>query len=58
MRKFFYYRQDGMFWFRVFGYGLHIKDTTRHALLFSERYGHTKKLLIGKWCIKVLVPYD
>lgn len=43
----------GMGWFRVFGYGLHWKDTRRHPMLFSERvlgYGWRR----GPWIIKIL----
>jgi hypothetical protein len=29
----------GLFWFRIFGRGLHIKDPRRHPPLFSERNG-------------------
>jgi hypothetical protein len=51
-----YYCNDGFLWFRVFGYGLKIKDVTKHGLIFSERIGKTKKLIIGKWCIGILKP--
>jgi len=38
----------GLFWFRVFGKGLHIRDTSRHRLLFSEREGHRAMWTIRK----------
>jgi hypothetical protein len=41
----------GQGWFRVFGVGLHWKDTTRHELNFAERHGHTVQLLIKTWRI-------
>lgn len=31
------YRELGLWWFRVLGYGVRWKDTRRHRLLFSER---------------------
>lgn len=30
------------FWFRIFGYGLHVKVAKGHRPLFSERYGYVK----------------
>lgn len=51
------YATKGLLWFRVFdGYGLHIKDITRHPLIFSERMGITRRVSIGKWSIKLLKP--
>ncbi len=48
-----YCKKDGLFWIRFFGYGVHIKDTSKHALLFSEReLGHGSQL--GKYRIKFL----
>ncbi len=44
----------GVYWFRIFGRGLHIKDTARHSLMFSERYGRTKRVQIGPWSIRLL----
>ena len=49
-----YHRGPGIFWFRIFGYGITFKDTTKYALLFSERYGYTKSLRLGKWYIRIL----
>lgn len=34
-----WYREPGLGWVRVFGRGVHIRDTARHPLLFSEREG-------------------
>jgi len=54
---FYLYSKDGFIWFRFFGgYGLKIKDTTRHPLLFSERLGINDPLRIGKWAIGILNP--
>jgi hypothetical protein len=43
------YLDNGYGWFRVFGVGIKWKDTTRHKLMFSERYGYSKGLYICKW---------
>jgi hypothetical protein len=43
-----------MGWVRLLGRGVAWKDTTRHALLFSERYGHTRTLRVGRWSFKWL----
>jgi hypothetical protein len=48
------YRGHGLWWFRIFGYGLHWKDTRIHPLIFSERNGLTKTLQIGHWSFKWL----
>jgi hypothetical protein len=40
-------------WFRIFGIGLHWKHKKR-GLLFSERYGYSRYLQIGKWIIRYL----
>lgn len=48
----------GVWWFRFgnWGPGLHIKDTTKAPILFSERSGLRKILRIGKWSIRYLKP--
>jgi hypothetical protein len=43
--------RPGFGWFRVFGFGVTWKDATRHELLFSERYGYTRRLHVGRWRI-------
>ena len=48
--------RPGMGWFRIFGIGVSWKDTTRHELIFSERYGHTRPLRVGAWRIGWLAP--
>ena len=53
-RHFVYCKSDGALWFRLFGVGLNIQDRTKHDPLFSERYGHTKVLRLGKWAIRFL----
>ena len=49
-----FYSVDGLGWFRIFGIGLHWKDTTRHMMYYSERNGLFRSLRIGKWRIKIL----
>jgi hypothetical protein len=57
------YKTKGLWWFRIFGYGLCCKDITIYPLLFSERTGRRKFLRIGRWIIKWLkndgiMPYS
>jgi hypothetical protein len=56
MRAVQWYSARGVFWFRVFGWGLHIKDTAIHPLVFSERVGTRRKLMIGALAIGLLPP--
>lgn len=44
-----FYKEKGLFWIRLFGIGFSCKDTSIHKLLFSERNGHRKGLMIGKF---------
>lgn len=53
-RLFTYYSYNGIIWFRIFGVGLHFKDTSRNSLIFSERNGYKKALKIGNWRISFL----
>jgi hypothetical protein len=54
MSVFSFYKIDGLLWFRIFGYGLHFKDITKHKLMFSERISKRKRLMIGFYLIKIL----
>lgn len=47
-------RSDGIYWFRIHGIGISIKDVNKHSLLFSERNGYTKTLRIKNYSIKLL----
>lgn len=49
-----WYRCPGLFWFRIFGWGLVIKDPARHPPLFSERNGFVRTYRILGWSVKVL----
>lgn len=51
---FTYYSHQGAGWFRLFGREISWKDMNRHSLMFSERYGYTKYLKVGKYAIKKL----
>ena len=51
-----YYYEKGLFWFRIFGYGLHLKDTNKHPMMFSERNRLTKYWKVGSWIVRVLTP--
>jgi hypothetical protein len=51
---FAFYLIDGLGWFRVFGFGLHWKDISKHRMSFSERNGYKKALKIGSWRISLL----
>lgn len=44
-----FHRAPGLFWFRVFGKGIHVRDTDRHPLRFSERNGYRQM-----WTFRVL----
>ena len=39
------------YWFRVFGYGVSIRNTKSFRLLFSERNGLVKYFKVGNWVI-------
>ena len=49
-----FYWGEGIFWFRIFGRGLHFKNTRKCKLYFSERNGYTKRLQIGRLSIRCL----
>lgn len=50
-------RGPGIGFFRLLGFGLYWKDTSRHRLYFSERNGHQKAIIVGKWRIRLLTPW-
>ena len=41
-------------WFRVFGYGLSIRDRRKYRPLFSERYGYRRIWYIGWLSVEAL----
>lgn len=49
------YNYGGIFWFRIFGkYGIHIKNTDKIPMLFSERNKLGNQIHISKYIIKFL----
>ena len=44
---FCHYKTIGLYWFRVFGYGMLIKNIDLHLLLFSQRTGKKGLVLCG-----------
>ena len=49
-----YNRQE--FWFRIWGFGLEIRDVYQSPLLFSERHGHVNFILVRHRIIRMLWP--
>ena len=49
------YSVKGLAWFRVFGWGLFVKDTRSHPLLFSQRNG-LKGREVGNYYLEILKP--
>lgn len=45
---------DGKGWMRLFGTGIYWKDTRKHDLVFSERYGNKRFIRIGNYLIGML----
>jgi hypothetical protein len=55
--KWFYcFKYRGGFWFRLFGYGINIKNIRVNGLLFSQRNGKSG-YVIGNYYIEFLKPY-
>lgn len=50
------YSIKGMWWFRIYGYGICWRNTQKHGLLFSERNGFKKVLNIRNWVFEWLKP--
>lgn len=46
----------GLVWFRIFGFGLLIKNLRKEEMLFSERNGHQSYMVIFHRLIRPLVP--
>lgn len=56
MKIFSCFNTKGIFWFRLLGYGLVIKDIRIYPLLFSERNKYIHYLKIKNILIKSLYP--
>lgn len=50
------HRSDGLVWVRLFGFGVHMKDTTKWPLLFGERNRLRFGVAVGKYYIGFLEP--
>lgn len=46
--------RDGIGFVRAFGWGLHVKDTRRHRLLWSDRERVFRQLRVGPWLLTPL----
>jgi len=55
LKIFSFYKDDGAFWFRIFGCGIAGKNILKHKLSFSERNGYKKYIMIGNWSFTWLV---
>lgn len=47
-------RVKGLWWFRVFGFGLWAASFRQHPPLFSERDGSHRALSLGSWQLRLL----
>ena len=50
MKAFYHHKGEGIFWFRVFGYGLSFNK----RISFSQRIGKSKYLKVGDWILTIL----
>lgn len=49
-----YYKTKGLWWFRIYGYGLHYKNIKHYPELFSERMCIKKKIKLGRYRFGIL----
>lgn len=56
MKIFYKHKSEGLFWFRIFGYGVSIKDLKKNTLRFSERNGFKNLLIINRYAYTILKP--
>jgi len=58
MKTFTYHRNSLLTWFRIFGYGLCIRNmnSSRFYFTFSERMGYTKYIQIFGRVITIIKP--
>jgi len=54
MRSFSYYYKPGLFWFRISGRGILIKNINKQPMMFSERNGLYQMIRIGNILIRLL----
>ena len=55
-RAVMYHFGDRIWWFRIFGWGLVVKDTRHWPELFTERMGIKPWLYVGHFAIRYLRP--
>lgn len=48
------YKGSGIWWFRIFGYGIGCKNIKKHPLLSSEKDGYYKYIKIGNLVFRFL----
>lgn len=41
-------------WFRLFGRGISWKNIKKHDLLFSEKHGYVRRIVIGHWQFRLV----
>lgn len=58
MKMLAFYSKNGMFWVRLFGYGLYIKNTRQQPLSFSERQKLTLTIRLFGYVIGYLKPLN
>ena len=51
-----FHRGDGLFFFRIFGWGIWAASYAKHRPLFSERNGYERMFRIGGWRMRLLRP--
>ena len=50
MKIFYFYKDEDLFWFRIFGCGLSFDKKMK----FSQRIGKSKYLKVGPWVVTFL----
>ncbi len=53
---YYIYKNAGLGWFRILGYGIQWKNLTKHPAYFSERNGYRKHYYIGKYSFRFVTP--
>jgi len=57
MKWFCGYRGQGIWWFRIFGYGIKAKNTRIDPPNFFDDYRYVKLFEIGNWRFGILKPW-
>ncbi len=48
--------RERLVWVRFLGYGIYVKDTTKHPELFSERNNYSTVFRFGRFLLGFLTP--